>query len=876
MEDDGLLVVLCTFATTEYAGSAELLRHTALRRGEVDRVVVYYEDDVAPWFAAAAAAHGDDLLATPHDRARGYGYYSWKPWLIRKTLLAASETAAAGGREAVVVWCDAGVMVRRSLRPLACAARNARLITLGDEHRNEAWIKEDAFQLMGRATPRHRAAVQLNAAVQVYRDTPDSLRFLEDLEWWCGQKKVVDDSQVLASFNAVFKAHRHDQSVLSLLAVDHPAVEEQADDGVTQFGVLDPDLDPDGALLDHHRRRYRPARVAVITATVGGPHLAACVASVQAQDLPNVVHYVVVDGAQHASRVAEVVARFEGRAQTHLIVLPHNVGRGGWCGHRVYGALPWLVDAQFVAFLDEDNLVEADHYSSMLRAVVDAGVKWGHSLRGIIAQDGSDVCPDDCESLGALCHTALDPRDRLVDTNCYLLDRELAVAHGQAFNVRGRDPSGRPEADRVLAAALLPLPHVCTRRHSLKYRAGSTATSVGDFFFLAGNRQMGYDFARLRDLYVFHFDPATTGAFLRTRASRDRSYALDEWQMTTLRGLDGSAAAADEEGERFNLLNGFACAASAPLPRGSRVLVMMCLPDAVPWKLLRDRPDLRRVAYTAESPNIRHAAQWSPSLLDRHFDAVLTYWSPLLSGGRLSSALPVFCAHNTHHLDLRDPADRAQLRVNSGVGKSCAMVLERRELRGEYTVPDMGDVRLRCLDPVREALVRDLSDVTVYGQGWGAAAARNPGVKVGHALHRSQDPRHAVDILAGYTFAVIAENTDAEGYASEKLYDALLAGAIPLYYGSVPACLGDVLPEGAETGLYLDLRGVVGVYTGADGETEGWSRRVQGFLDGLSAEAVERWRGRIVSGREAVLQRVGVEAFAGCVRRAFDGIKKTV
>ena len=43
--------------------------------------------------------------------------------------------------------------------------------------------------------------------------------------------------------------------------------------------------------------------------------------------------------------------------------------------------------------------------------------------------------------------------------------------------------------------------------------------------------------------------------------------------------------------------------------------------------------------------------------------------------------------------------------------------------------------------------------------------------------------------MQGYTFALIVENCDAQGYASEKLYDALIAGAIPLYYGHVPAQL---------------------------------------------------------------------------------------
>lgn len=829
-------IIVCTFATAEYAGSAELLRHTALREGDADQVIVYREADVAPWF--------DDNPRLLRGQTRGYGWWSWKPWCIRETL---RRHAAP---DDVVVYCDAAMIFETSLRPYVEAVRHVLLFRLGgwttNDYRNRCWTKRDTFGMMGMADDEHRDAIQLNAAVQMYRHTPRAFAFLQRYVDWCARHEVIDDARMLEDYPG-YKDHRHDQSILSLLAVGCEDVAVARDP--TQYGTDDPhptdSPTPPPGLLHHHRARRRPVPVAVITPTVGGPHLEACVRSVQAQDLPNVRHYVVVDGPQAESAVDAVLAKFRNRGVVHVLRLPHNTGAGGWNGHRIYAALPALCDAHFVAFLDEDNEYDTDHLRHLVKAAAGAKVQWAHSLRRIVDQDGADVCPDNCESLGGITHTVCGRGDHLVDTSCFLLHRDLAIRTAHCWNVRARDPSGR-EPDRELTRALLDTPHAVVRRHSVRYRVGSTGLSVRAPFFVDGNRRLGYDFARFRDVYVFHFSPETTRAFLECRRDDTRSHALDEWQMSMLRGLDGRPGAPPDE--RFNLLDGYACADR--IPPGAVVYVSMCMPDQVPWDLLRRRTDVWRVGYTAESPNIRHAKQWDPVLLGSCFDVVLTYWKPLLEDGRVRT---VFCPHNTHHLDLDDPVDRAQLRVNrGGEGASCAMVLERRDLQGEYEVPNV-PVRLRCLDGLRESLVRDLRDVTVFGQGWDVAAARHPGIKLGHALHRSRDPRHAVDILQNYNFAVIVENCDAEWYASEKLYDALMAGCVPLYYGSVPPHLD--IPEGLD-GAYLDVKKL------------GDSAAIQTFLDTLTPDRIAAWKARVAELRPAILRRVGTVAFADAFRAA--------
>lgn len=294
------------------------------------------------------------------------------------------------------------------------------------------------------------------------------------------------------------------------------------------------------------------------------------------------------------------------------------------------------------------------------------------------------------------------------------------------------------------------------------------------------------------------------------------------------------------------------------IPSGAVVAVAICQPDQVPWDFLKARTDLWRIAYTLESPNIRHANQWDPQRLAACFDVVLTYWDDLL---RHLAVNTLYCPHNTHHLDLQSPLDLALLRpgnaaADKNTDKSVCMVLECRDLAGTYSVPHM-PATLTCLDPLRVALVRHLHNVTVYGQGWGDVPLP-PNVRVGHTMHRSQDPRTTVDILSGYTFALIVENCDASGYVSEKFYDALIAGCVPLYYGNASETTTHIPKD-----MYVDLKALVG-----DLPPDDMSRALQAYLDSLSDDDVAAMHRRVLDRRMDVLRAVDIRSFAACVRAA--------
>lgn len=799
-------VLVATFASEQYAGAAALLRHTALRNGGADGVYVFGPGDLP----ASSIDH----------TARGYGWWGWKPLVILKVLQHVNDGD-------MVVYCDAAIGIESPLQQVVKNARDVQLFGLSGEYPNRAWTRKRVFELMDCNATEYWDAQQVNAAIQVYRKTEAAMRFVREYAEWCSRLEVIADGPPNEINFPEFRDHRHDQSVLSLLSVKHGL--DVADDP-TQYGQLA------SPLFDHHRRPYsKLTKLAVVTATRGGVHLRRCIASVQAQALPNTDHWVVADGPDCASKVQRIIEEFANRNPIKLLVLPQQTGADGWNGHRIYGGVPHLIpDATYISYLDDDNFVDEDHYVELVRSARSVpGAEWAYSLRRIVDSNGNDVCPDACESLGGICHTVCGVDDYLVDTSCFLLSRNLAIQGAYLWNSKFR--SG-VETDRCLTKWLLSSfpAYGVSRRHSLAYTVSNTTRSVNREFFEKGNLLSRFDVHKT-DLYVFHFSKEATSKMLQAVRATDRSYALDEWQMTLCSALVDS----------HNLLNGYDNLHY--IPRGANVLVNLCHPSTVPLDWLASRDDLRRVVYTLESPNIRHSKQWDADFLARHFDVVLTYWTPLLKHPKLRDRA-MFCPHNTHHLCFANQRDLEQLsRTNrAGNSKTACMVLERRKLAGTY---EINGVKLHCLDSLREEYVRKVAAhgvrVTVFGQGWDDFVCEN--VTIASTKHRSQDSRSSVDIMQDYSYCIIVENCDAEGYCSEKLYDALLAGAIPLYHGN--ASVNIVPPE-----LYADLRSCK--------------------LEDVFAEDVEGWKHRVLTQRKSVLKAVSAESFASCVVRALQNCSR--
>ena len=104
-------------------------------------------------------------------------------------------------------------------------------------------------------------------------------------------------------------------------------------------------------------------KVAVVTPTIGSMHLQKCVESVDKQTYKDLTHYIFIDGYDHRRKVFDTC---EGASRTKFVILEENVGKG-WYGHRVYASCSFLVNADVIVYLDEDNWFDPCHVEKLVK-----------------------------------------------------------------------------------------------------------------------------------------------------------------------------------------------------------------------------------------------------------------------------------------------------------------------------------------------------------------------------------------------------------------------------------------------------------------------------------------------------------------------------
>jgi len=218
-------------------------------------------------------------------------------------------------------------------------------------------------------------------------------------------------------------------------------------------------------------------KVAVVTPTIASDLLEQCVSSVDNQTYKDLTHYIFIDGCQYEPKAREILV---GSSKTRMVELEENVGKG-WYGHRVYAACSFLVNADIICYLDEDNWYEPNHVEKLVKAI-ETGAQWAYSLRKIYDKHGNYICDDNCESLGKW-PIYFNNDAYHIDTSSFAVRRDVAVNIGHAWY-------GQWGADRQFFSNLKKFfPNFeCTGEHSLCYRLDGNANSVTKDFFEDGNK----------------------------------------------------------------------------------------------------------------------------------------------------------------------------------------------------------------------------------------------------------------------------------------------------------------------------------------------------------------------------------------------------
>lgn len=149
---------------------------------------------------------------------KGAGFWLWKPYIILKQLDLMEEGD-------LLFYSDSACDFISSIDPLIevldnfTGEKQLLLFELEDYHLNKQWTKRDCFIHMGMDNEEVKNSVMLNAAFLMMKKNNFVIEFINEWFELCKDERLLTDiSNTLGQPNYEdFRAHRHDQSLLSLM-----------------------------------------------------------------------------------------------------------------------------------------------------------------------------------------------------------------------------------------------------------------------------------------------------------------------------------------------------------------------------------------------------------------------------------------------------------------------------------------------------------------------------------------------------------------------------------------------------------------------------------------------------------------------------------
>ena len=205
---------LISFATPQFKDKQNSLNLSAEDKGFTD-IISYGQSDLGAEFVED---FGNIL-----DHPRGYGYWSWKSFIIKKTLNICDDGD-------MILYLDSSNLILESLDFLFEKCFLDEIVLFenrdGNPHNeawtNKPWTKRDCYTLMNCDNSDYWDGKQVNATYQLYKKSPFTLKFIEEYYNASRNINIISDvSNITLENFSEFIDHRHDQSILSILAIKY-------------------------------------------------------------------------------------------------------------------------------------------------------------------------------------------------------------------------------------------------------------------------------------------------------------------------------------------------------------------------------------------------------------------------------------------------------------------------------------------------------------------------------------------------------------------------------------------------------------------------------------------------------------------------------
>ena len=164
--------------------------------------------------------HGEFI----QNNRRGYGYWLWKSYIIKKTM----ESMSDGD---ILLYldcgCEIGAMHKTKLAEYFEHVKTDLLIGTGTQI-EKCWNKQDLLLHLNITNSQHLSSPQRQAGAALYYVCDKTREFVNMWYNTCCDYHMIDDTPSVAANPHYFREHRHDQSVFSLLAKKHNLVSNKS------------------------------------------------------------------------------------------------------------------------------------------------------------------------------------------------------------------------------------------------------------------------------------------------------------------------------------------------------------------------------------------------------------------------------------------------------------------------------------------------------------------------------------------------------------------------------------------------------------------------------------------------------------------------
>lgn len=146
------------------------------------------------------------------DQPRGCGYWAWKPFIILDTLLNRCNDGD------ICIYADAGIEWVNSSDHII-NRMDQDIFLFGNMYNHLHWCKADCWVPILSNQYYGYKGKQCQASVLFVRKTDKAVEFIKSWLSLCLQAGMIDDSPSKLPNDPEFQEHRHDQAILTCLAI---------------------------------------------------------------------------------------------------------------------------------------------------------------------------------------------------------------------------------------------------------------------------------------------------------------------------------------------------------------------------------------------------------------------------------------------------------------------------------------------------------------------------------------------------------------------------------------------------------------------------------------------------------------------------------